>query len=148
MKSKEKRIVPLAVGIAVLLIFSIVFNILSLTKFDNIFEKFFGATPFRLKGNTFGADVDYYKSDFNSASELYAYEEKKVAPAMHAGLESDETGIPVIYDLAARLISCNTQGLAVSADDLRDKYKLNLEALVVFYNVYLDFINEAASAKN
>ena len=85
MKSKEKRIIPLTVGIAALLIFSIVFNILSLTKFDNIFEKFFGATSFRLKGDTLGADVDYYKSDFASASELYAYEEKKVAEIVQEG---------------------------------------------------------------
>ena len=86
--------------------------------------------------------------DVTMPTEGLVEELEKVAPAMHAGLESDETGIPVVYDLAARLISCNKQGLAVSADDLRDKYKLNLEALIVFYNVYLDFINEAASAKN
>ena len=86
MKNKQKRLAPLAIGMAVLLVFTIVFNTLSLTKFDNIFEKFFGATPSSLKGDTLGADVNYYKSDFGSASELYAYEEKKVAEIVQEGI--------------------------------------------------------------
>ncbi|MBR5120439.1 MAG: fibronectin type III-like domain-contianing protein, partial [Clostridia bacterium] len=86
MKNKRNRIAPLAIGMAVLLVFSVVFNALSLTKFDNIFEKFFGATPSSLKGDTLGADVNYYKSDFGSASELYAYEEKKVAEIVQEGI--------------------------------------------------------------
>ena len=79
MNKNKKSIVTLSSGMAVLLIFTIVANVLSLTKFDNIFEKFFGSTPSGVKGDTLGADVEYYKSDFDSASELYAYEEKKVA---------------------------------------------------------------------
>ncbi|MBO5931100.1 MAG: fibronectin type III-like domain-contianing protein [Clostridia bacterium] len=86
MKNNQKRIAPLAIGMAVLLVFTIVFDALALTKFDNIFEKFFGATPSSLKGDTFGADTNYYKSDFGSASELYAYEEKKVAQIVQEGI--------------------------------------------------------------
>ena len=86
MKNKQKRIAPLIAGMAFLLIFTIIFNALSLTKFDNIFEKFFGAEPSSLKGDTFGADTNYYKSDFGSASELYAYEEKKVAEIVQEGI--------------------------------------------------------------
>ena len=86
MKNNQKRIAPLAIGMAVLLVFTIVFDALALTKFDNIFEKFFGATPSSLKGDTFGADTNYYKSDFGSASELYAYEEKKVAEIVQEGI--------------------------------------------------------------
>ena len=50
--------------------------------------------------------------------------------------------------MAAKLMSCNRAGLQVTVDDLRNKYKLNLEALIVFYNVYLSFLNEITSAKN
>ena len=73
---------------------------------------------------------------------------QEVAPRMTElhGAE-DETAIPVIYDLAARLISCNKEKLQVTAEDLRDKYKLNLEALIVFFNVYLDFLSEITNAK-
>ena len=86
MKNKQKKIAPIAIGLAALFIFTILLNTLSILKFDNIFEKFFGATPSSLKGDTLGADVDYYKSDFSSASELYAYEEKKVAQIAQEGI--------------------------------------------------------------
>ena len=83
---KQKSTMWLAIGMAVLLIFTILLNVLSITKFDNIFEKFFGSSPSSLRGDTLGADVDYYKSDFGSASELYAYEEKKVAEIAAEGI--------------------------------------------------------------
>ena len=86
MNNKQKKAAPLYAWMAFLLIFTIVFNYLSLTKFDNIFEKFFGSTASTLKGDTAGLNVDYYKSDFGSASELYAYEEKKVAQIVQEGI--------------------------------------------------------------
>ena len=86
MKKTKTKISPIVVGMSALLIFTILLNTLSLTKFDNIFEKFFGATDSRLKGDTLGADVEYYKSDFNSAKELYAYEENKVAQIAQEGI--------------------------------------------------------------
>lgn len=85
MKLNKKNILfPSAM--AFLLIFSIVFNALALTKFDNIFEKFFGKSETSIQGETLGADVDYVKSDFNSPSELYAYEESKVAEIVQEGI--------------------------------------------------------------
>jgi len=71
---------------AVLLVFTVTLNALALTKFDNIFEKFFGKSPASLTGDTMGADVDYVKSDFKSPSELYAYEESKVAEIAQEGI--------------------------------------------------------------
>ena len=85
MKSKKRSII-LTASIAVLIIFTVVLNTLSLTKFDNIFEKYFGISPSTTKGDTLGADVEYVKSDFNSASELYAYEESKVAEIAQEGI--------------------------------------------------------------
>ena len=84
--SRSKGTVALAAVMVFLFAFTIVFNVLSLTKFDNIFEKFFGATESGTRGETYGADVEYYKSDFNSPSELYAYEEKKVAEIVQEGI--------------------------------------------------------------
>ena len=86
MSRNKTKISPLIGWMTFLVIFTIVFNVLSLTKFDNIFEKFFGATEPKLKGDTLGADVQYYKSDFNSPSELYAYEEGKVAEIAQEGI--------------------------------------------------------------
>ena len=86
MKQKGKGIKGLAIGMVVLFVFTILLNVLSIAKFDNIFEKFFGATPPSLRGKTLNADVEYYKSDFDSPSELYAYEEKKVAEIAEEGI--------------------------------------------------------------
>ena len=89
------------------------------------------------------------KIDVVAPTEGLVEELEKVAPAMNEALTAGEReGIPVIYDLAARLISCNQQGLQVTAEDLRGKYRLNLEALIVFYNAYMDFIGEVTHAKN
>ena len=72
-----------------------------------------------------------------------------MAPELTKILESNNTeSIKAVYGLAAKLISCNRAGLQVTAEDLRDKYKLNLETLIVFFSVYLDFINEITNAKN
>ena len=79
MKSKKKSLIVTSALLALLIAFTAALNILSLTKFDNIFEKFFGSRPAGVRGDTMGADVEYYKSDFSSPSELYAYEVAKVA---------------------------------------------------------------------
>ena len=86
MTKRNKKTIGLSAAIAAILIFSIALNVLSLTKFDNIFEKFFGSKPAGVRGETYGADVEYYKSDFNSPAELYAYEEKKVAEIAEEGI--------------------------------------------------------------
>lgn len=85
MITKKKKIILSSI-MAVLLVFSVALNALALTKFDNIFEKFFGKSPASLAGDTMGADVEYVKSDFNSPSELYAYEESKVAEIVQEGI--------------------------------------------------------------
>lgn len=84
--NKKKSIIFISAGMALLITFTVVLNVLSLTKFDNIFEKFFGATESSVRGDTKGADVEYYKSDFNSPAELYEYEEKKVAEIAEEGI--------------------------------------------------------------
>lgn len=65
----------------------------------------------------------------------------------------DQEAIDLCYDLAARLISCNTTGLEVTREDLRGKYWpkeriMNQLYLVTFYSAYLEFIQEINHAKN
>lgn len=52
------------------------------------------------------------------------------------------------YNLAAKLINCNRSFITVTAEELRNKYKMDLESLIVFFTVYMDFINEIYNAKN
>ena len=86
MNKKKKSLIIISASMAVIIIFTVALNVLSLTKFDNIFEKFFGSNPPSVRGETLGADVEYYKSDFGSAGELYEYEEKKVAEIAEEGI--------------------------------------------------------------
>lgn len=62
--------------------------------------------------------------------------------------KKDVTSIRACFDLAADLFSCNDTGLQVTAEDLRDKYRLGLDALVVFFSTYVDFLDEIKNAKN
>lgn len=62
--------------------------------------------------------------------------------------KGDKESIDACYDLAARLISCNRSYIEVTGEELRTRYKLDFEALVVFYSVYVDFIDELKSQKN
>lgn len=62
--------------------------------------------------------------------------------------KGDRTGVALIYDLAARLISCNRDFLKVTAEELRTKYNMDLESMIVFFSAYLDFINGIMNAKN
>lgn len=70
-------------------------------------------------------------------------------PELQANLTTgDKDAIALCYDLAARLINCNRSFVSVTAEELREKYRMDLESIVVFYSAYLDFIGEIASAKN
>lgn len=60
----------------------------------------------------------------------------------------DKDSISAAFQLVADLISCNTNGIAVSLEELRGKYRFELFDLLAFYKVYMDFISEIQNAKN
>ena len=72
--------------------------------------------------------------------------------AMRNDLAKLETGdlsaVGMIYDLAGRLLSYNRDFIKVTAEDLRGKYRVDLESLILIYGAYLDFINALTNAKN
>lgn len=53
-----------------------------------------------------------------------------------------EKGVDAAYDLVAKIISCNEEGLTFTAADLRGRYKINLYGLIAIYKAYLAFIDE------
>jgi hypothetical protein len=73
-----------------------------------------------------------------------------VGPELTEIMEKNDTSaVRAVYDFAAELISCNDTGVQVTADDLRDKYRLGLDAMIIFFSAYMDFIDEEIkSAKN
>ena len=94
-------------------------------------------------------DDDKTQIKVSTPTEALVTELAEAAPALESLAETGgKDAIEAIYDLAARLISCNRDHLTVTADDLRTKYRLDLESLIVFFDVYVDFINEITNAKN
>ncbi len=60
----------------------------------------------------------------------------------------DVEKIKKLFELTAELISCNAEYITVTAEDLRDKYRLTFGDIVVIFAAYLDFIKEFNNAKN
>ena len=60
----------------------------------------------------------------------------------------DVERIKRVYDIAAELISCNADYITVTADELRDKYRLSFGDVVTVFTAYLEFIKEISEAKN
>ena len=53
-----------------------------------------------------------------------------------------------LFDLAARLMSCNRNMRKITAEQLCTVYRVDEEDLVVFYHAYADFLKEIENAKN
>lgn len=67
--------------------------------------------------------------------------------------EANPNAIDACYDLAARLISCNRQGLQVSVDELKTKYwpknkEFNQIHLLAFFKSYTEYVDELKNLKN
>lgn len=61
---------------------------------------------------------------------------------------TDEEKRQGLFDLAAKLLSCNRNMRQVKSEELRTIYGLDEEDLVVFYEAYADFLKEIENAKN
>ena len=61
---------------------------------------------------------------------------------------NNEDSVKAAWDLLAELFSFNLDHIKVTADDLRHKYGLYLEDMVILCSAYLDFLNEVTNAKN
>lgn len=85
----------------------------------------------------------------STPTEALVEELQHVATKLDAAIKGkSETSTESIYDLAARLISCNRDGLTVTKEELRGKYHMNLENMLIFFGAYIDFINEITHEKN
>ena len=92
MKAKKLGIIIISISIAAIIVVTFFINFLAFNKFDNILEQFIGKTADTVRGDDHGADTQYYKSSFDSATDLYEYEEALVAEIAQEGatlLEND-----------------------------------------------------------
>ena len=107
-KSKKLGIIILSVAIAAVLVLTFFVNFLALNAFDNILEQALGKTADGTRGDTMGADVQYYKSDFSSAAELYEYEQHVVAEMAMEGatlLKNEKDTLPLAKGTTLSLFS-------------------------------------------
>lgn len=73
----------------------------------------------------------------------------RISPTMHKVIENgDEESLALTYDLVARIICCNRDGFKVTGEELRTKYGMDFEMIIVFCSSYLEFLNEATNSKN
>lgn len=56
--------------------------------------------------------------------------------------------INMMYDLTADLLSCNREGITLTAESLKTKYRIDTDDMLVIFNAYLEFVSEVKSAKN
>lgn len=71
------------------------------------------------------------------------------AGAFNALLDGgDETQRAALWDLAARLMSCNRNWLKITPEALRKKYRLVEDDLVIFYEAFVEFVRNTENAKN
>lgn len=62
--------------------------------------------------------------------------------------EGNQEGISMVYDLAAKLMSCNRDLRKFTGEELREKYNMDLESAVLFFSAYMDFITDITNEKN
>ena len=60
----------------------------------------------------------------------------------------DERMFESAYDLAADFISCNTEKLKMTGEELRHKYEFSTVYMTAFFRQYIAFVNEIQNAKN
>lgn len=60
----------------------------------------------------------------------------------------DMEAVRACFEFGAEIISNNLEGVTVTAEELRDKYKVGTFGLLAFFHAYTEFISEITNAKN
>lgn len=74
--------------------------------------------------------------------------ENWIKTSMASLSEENSESVELSYDMTARLLSCNREGITVTVADLRDKYGVDMWTLIAIINAYTDFISEIKNEKN
>lgn len=82
-------------------------------------------------------------------TEALIQELQSFTPGMQDTMRTgNEEGQALTYDLMARLLSFNREGIKITGEELRGKYDIDLELLAIFFSEYWDFVSEIVNAKN
>ena len=94
---------------------------------------------------------DDARTALNVTTPAEAMIEKLMASADTLGTLKDSQSVETIravYAFGAEVISYNLEGVTVTAEELRDKYKVNLYGLIAFFSAYVEFIKGISDEKN
>lgn len=80
--------------------------------------------------------LDMFKEMQNTASALDGVE------------DGDKDSVDALYEMLAKLLSCNRDRIKVTATELRGKYNIDLESAILVFRAYVDFITSITRAKN
>lgn len=94
------------------------------------------------------SDPDHTTIRVSTPTEALVQELQSFATDLEKLKNGDQESVALAYTFAAQLISCNLDGIKVTAKDLRGKYRMDLTAAVVFFSAYTEFINEVQNEKN
>lgn len=81
-------------------------------------------------------------------NEALINELQNMGPEIESMKTGNQAAVKSIYDLAARLISCNMDYFQTTGDELEKKYNINLVLLMQFFTAYFDCITELQNTKN
>ena len=102
----------------------------------------------------FGASLDLYPPTKGQVERFIAANDTLIAAlekiARDPDAENDDSVVSVrdMYDMAAELMSMNTDSVTVTGEELLTKYGVNGEMLLAFYYEYSDFIFTVRNQKN
>ena len=70
-------------------------------------------------------------------------------PSLHKRITQDNIGdLRKFYELLAELMSFNTEGVTITAEELEKTHRITLDAMVPFFTDYMAFIDEVRASKN
>lgn len=75
-------------------------------------------------------------------------EMQSVSSALDGVEDGDKDSVDALYEMLAGLLSNNRDRIKVTAEELRGKYKIDLESAIIVFRAYVDFITSITRAKN
>ena len=82
-------------------------------------------------------------------TEALVQEMQAMRPEIRKIKSGDKNAVDMLYEITARILSCNQDYITVTKDDLQSgKYKMNLVYLVSIFGAYFSAIDELAQQKN
>lgn len=81
-------------------------------------------------------------------TEAVVREFEALLPELGKIQRGDRSAVDLIYDIMARVLSCNRDFIKVTPEELRGKYRMDLETAIIFMAEYNKFIDGIQNEKN